>query len=86
MNREKERNETERLIVEFDTVRFHGDLSSGVRLSCQLVAMAGGSCTHSSLLLVLFLPESSSSGDDQIPGGLGSVITDTGSSPSLYVS
>jgi hypothetical protein len=28
-----------RLIVEFDTVRFHGDLSSGIRLDCQLVTM-----------------------------------------------
>lgn len=75
-----------RLIVEFDTVGFHGDLSSSVRLFCQLVVMADSSCTHSSLLLVLFLPESSSSSDDQVPRCLSSVITDAGSSPGLWVS
>jgi hypothetical protein len=40
MNREREEMRQGRLIVEFDTVRFHGDLSSSVRLDCQLVTMA----------------------------------------------
>ena len=79
----KKRGAAPDLIIEFDTVGLKGNLSTGVTLYAVRSNLIRSDGTYSSLLLVLFLSESSSSSDDQISRGLGSVITYTSTSPGL---